>query len=169
MKTIIPKLISVLLFFFALNISIQQIATAKVDVNLQDRYEVAKMNLVIGETNKAKQQFLDLEKVIVEDKNKSDDMKKLYSEVMYNLGLTYEQKYEDESGAETLEGASSDDLLQANQYFEKADPKIFEEVAYIGDIKFNSETRAVGGIVGKVIKGKVKDWLKQAANCNCTF
>lgn len=169
------KIKVIALFFALMAVNFAGSVFADVEPSLKDEFETAKMNLVIGETEKAKEQFLSLEKQVKPMKDESDANKEFYANVMYNLGLTFEQLPETMSDADILQGESSDDLLKASEYFEQADPKIFEYVASIegteGPLLMGGQTqvRAVGGIVGKVIKGKVKEWLTSKTNCNCIF
>ena len=159
---------------------LQPSTEAKIDSQYQDKFETAKMNLVIGETKKAQEIFLELKAQIDPVKGDSDELGDFYTDVLYNLALTYEQKYDDELASDSLEGASEDDLLTANKYFDEADPELLEQVASIQGAHgpetsgplftaTGGQTRAVGGIVGKIIKGKVKEWLQQKQNCSCTF
>jgi hypothetical protein len=146
-----------------------QVVAEEVESAVQ-QYETAKMNFIIGEQELARDQFSELESILRPVKDKTDENRDLYANVMYNLGLLYEDKYEEDAAANPLEGGSTEDLLTAQNYFEQADPQIYKTIASIdGDASADYKTRAVGGIVGKVIKGKVKEWLASKDNCNCTF
>lgn len=178
MKSIIDQLFVVVFLCVLLVTNISSQAISKVETDLENKFETAKMNLVIGETKIAQKQFVELEEIVKPVKDKSDEMKSFYSDIMYNLGLTYEQKYTDEVASESLDAASPADLVTADEYFDKSDPTIVEQVASIeiaalpdgGNMMMAAPpVRAVGGIVGNVIKGKVKEWLKTGQNCNCTF
>lgn len=147
-----------------------QIISAKANPDIENKYETAKMNLILGEFNVAKDQFVELEEILVPIKDKTDKNKDLYSDVMYNLGIIYDQKYEIDKEKSPLEGASTEDLMKADNYFEKADPIIFQEIALIdGKDQDAYITRAVGGVVGNVLKKKVTGWLNSTENCKCSF
>lgn len=164
------KLIGLFILVVLCSTFLQNVMLAKVDDAMQSEFQTAKKNLIIGQTELANKQFSELATKVEPVKNATKENKNLYDDVMYNLGLIYEQKYNDDSIKNPLEGASTDDLLKANKYFETADPKIFETVAVIqGENADANTTRAVGGIVGKIIKGKVKEWLKTEQNCKCSF
>lgn len=179
MKGIMDQLLVVIFLCVLLVTNISSQAISKVDADLENKFETAKMNLVIGDTKIAQKQFIELEQIVKPVKDKSDDMKLFYSDIMYNLGLTYEQKYYDEVAQDSLDTASPADLMIADDYFDKSSPKILEEVAMIDETAILTggpvavfaapPTRAVGGILGKVIKGKVKEWLKSTQNCKCSF
>lgn len=178
MKSIIDQLIVVVFLCALLVTNISSQAISKVDLNLENKFETAKMNLVTGETQIAQKQFIELEEIVKPVKDKSDEMKSFYSDIMYNLGLTYEQKYNDEVAQDSLDAASPADLMIADEYFDKSDPTILEQVASIDSTPVNGSEnlmmaapplRSVGGIMGNVIKAKVKEWLKTSQNCNCSF
>ena len=173
MKNFMDQILVVAFLCVLLITSFTSQAISKVDPDLESKFETAKMNLVIGDTTIAQKQFIELEEIVKPVKDKSDEMKSFYSDIMYNLGLTYEQKYYDEKSVASLDAASTADLMIADEYFDKSDPHILEQVASMkggsGTMLGAPPTRAIGGILGKIIKGKVKDWLKSNQNCSCSF
>lgn len=146
---------------------------ADVTKDVQHQYEQAKTNLVLGNLDKAEEEFKALEKLSAQQAANSECYQDLHSNVLYNLGLVYEMKYALESPDKDLLGASTDDIVTANAYFDKADPEIIDSVVAMATpedgLSAKSNVRAVGGIVGRVIKGKVKGWLKSPQNCSCSF
>lgn len=164
----------VIMFILMVFLASNTYVLAKISGDITEKFDQAKTNLVLGDLELAEKQFKELAAFSEPKMKTSECYQDLYSDIMYNLGLVYEIKYEQQTPDKDLMGESTAEAALANEYFKKASPEIIPDViamagAQEAGLKSTSEVRAVGGIVGKVIQGKVKDWLKAKENCSCSF